>query len=47
MDIYEPTIDIPGVPGADQTLWFVTNDLNSGQPTYFIWSKILWESNAR
>ena len=21
--------DIPGVPGADQTLWFVTNDLNA------------------
>ncbi|MEE9429603.1 MAG: T9SS type A sorting domain-containing protein [Melioribacteraceae bacterium] len=25
--IYNPLVDIPGVPGADQTLWFVTNDL--------------------
>ena len=26
----DPTTgDIPGVPGADQTLWFVTNDLNA------------------
>lgn len=27
--IYEPGIDIPGVPGADQTLWYVANDLDS------------------
>jgi hypothetical protein len=26
---YDPAIDIPGVPGADQTLWFVCNDLNA------------------
>lgn len=26
--IYDPTVDIPGVPGADQTLWHVANDLN-------------------
>ncbi len=32
--IYEPTIDIPGVKDADQTIWFVANDLNSGQTTY-------------
>jgi hypothetical protein len=25
---YDPTVDIPGVPGADQTLWFIANDLN-------------------
>jgi hypothetical protein len=30
---YDPTIDIPGVPGADQTIWFVCNDLNSGLTT--------------
>jgi hypothetical protein len=31
----DPTTgDIPGVPGADQTLWYVTNDLNSGQTQY-------------
>lgn len=27
--IYEPSIDIPGVSGAEQTLWFVSNDLDS------------------
>lgn len=27
-NIYNPDIDIPGVPGADQTIWFVANDLN-------------------
>ena len=26
--VYEPTIDIPGVPGADQTQWMVMNDMN-------------------
>ncbi len=26
---YNPAVDIPGVPGADQTVWFVTNDLNT------------------
>jgi hypothetical protein len=31
---YDPTVDIPGVPGADQTLWFITNDLNAGATTY-------------
>ncbi len=29
--IYEPIIDIPGVPDADQTIWFVANDLDSNQ----------------
>lgn len=23
---YEPSVDVPGIPGADQTLWFVAND---------------------
>jgi len=26
---YDPTVDIPGVKGADQTIWFVANDLNA------------------
>lgn len=30
---YDPTIDIPGVPGADQTIWYVANDLNSSLTT--------------
>ncbi len=28
---YEPTIDIPGQPGADQTLWYVANDMSSSR----------------
>ncbi|RPI05084.1 MAG: hypothetical protein EHM64_07740 [Ignavibacteriae bacterium] len=31
---YEPSVDIPGVPGADQTLWHVSNDLDAGRTTY-------------
>ncbi|MBK8944861.1 MAG: T9SS type A sorting domain-containing protein [Ignavibacteriae bacterium] len=27
--IYESEIDIPGVPGADQTLWYVANDFDT------------------
>jgi hypothetical protein len=26
--VYDPTVDIPGVPGANQTIWFVCNDLD-------------------
>jgi hypothetical protein len=26
--IYNPNVDIPGIPGASQTIWFVANDLN-------------------
>ncbi|MCB9210406.1 MAG: T9SS type A sorting domain-containing protein [Ignavibacteriales bacterium] len=25
---YDPTVDIPGVSGADQTIWYVANDLD-------------------
>jgi hypothetical protein len=28
---YDPAIDIPGVPLADQTLWYVANDLDAGR----------------
>ncbi len=28
---YEPAIDIPGQKGADQTIWFVANDLDTGR----------------
>ncbi|HEX9006639.1 MAG TPA: hypothetical protein VF889_05060 [Bacteroidota bacterium] len=27
--VYDPTVDIPGVKGASQTVWFVANDLNT------------------
>ena len=33
--IYDPTVDIPGVPGADQTIWFVCNDLDPNTSQYF------------
>ncbi|MFA7421770.1 MAG: T9SS type A sorting domain-containing protein [Melioribacteraceae bacterium] len=33
--VYEPSIDIPGIPGANQTLWFVSNDLDSNRTRYF------------
>ena len=28
---YSPLSDIPGIPGADQTLWYVANDLDSAR----------------
>lgn len=31
---YQPNIDIPGVPGADQTVWFVANDLDPAQTDF-------------
>ncbi|MCL5031053.1 MAG: hypothetical protein M1480_18765 [Bacteroidetes bacterium] len=31
---YEPGIDVPGVPGADQTVYYVANDLDSSKTTY-------------
>src|ERR1035437_2940473 len=32
--VYDPTVDIPGVPGADQTVWFIANDMDPAQATY-------------
>ena len=32
--IYDPAVDIPGVPGADMTIWYVANDMNTSQSTY-------------
>ena len=31
--VYDPNIDIPGFPGASQTIWFVANDLNADNTT--------------
>ena len=31
---YEPTVDIPGVKGADQTIWFVANDLDAAATVF-------------
>lgn len=39
--IYNPDKDIPGFPGADQTLWYVSNDLNPGQTTFLYGSNPL------
>ena len=32
--VYDPAVDIPGVPGADQTIWFVANDLDPTITTF-------------
>ncbi len=31
--VYEPSVDIPGVPGADHTMWHVSNDLSAPRTT--------------
>jgi hypothetical protein len=38
---YDPTIDIPGFVGADQTIWFVSNDLNADKTLYMYGSQPL------
>lgn len=37
--VYNPSIDVPGVPGADQTIWYVANDLDSNQ-TKFLYGSL-------
>jgi len=31
---YDPDVDIPGVPGANQTIWYVCNDVDAQQSVY-------------
>ena len=31
---YDPTIDVPGVPGANQTIWFVANDQAASRTSF-------------
>lgn len=31
---YDPIVDVPGVPGASQTIWFVANDLDPAKTTF-------------
>ncbi len=31
---YDPTIDVPGVPGANQTIWFVANDQAASKTSF-------------
>ena len=33
--VYDPSVDIPGVEGADQSIWFVCNDLDSSRTKDF------------
>ena len=33
--LYDHNIDVPGVPGASQTIWFVANDLDAALTTSF------------
>lgn len=37
--VYNPEIDIPGVPGSNQTIWFVANDVDSIQ-TKFLYGSL-------
>ena len=37
--VYNPLVDIPGVPGADQTAWYVANDVDSNQ-TKFLYGSL-------
>jgi hypothetical protein len=37
--IYEPSVDIPGYQGADQTIWYVANDLDPSR-TQFLYGTI-------
>ncbi|MCW8806255.1 MAG: hypothetical protein OQK56_07330, partial [Ignavibacteriaceae bacterium] len=32
--VYNPNVDIPGIPGASQTIWFVANDLSESRSYY-------------
>lgn len=36
---YNPNVDIPGIPGADQTIWFVCNDTDPNQ-TQFMYGSL-------
>lgn len=50
---YNPSIDIPGVPGAHQTIWYVANDFDSTQtkklygstPLYVEFQVTIWGYN--
>lgn len=52
--LYNPTLDIPGIKGAIQTIWFVANDLNTSQSRLFYgtdpigieYQATIWEYNG-
>lgn len=31
---YDPSVDVPGVPGANQTIWFVANDQSASRTSF-------------
>ena len=39
--VYEPAVDIPGIPDADQTIWFKANDFDSTLTKYVFGSSSL------
>ncbi|HLX11655.1 MAG TPA: hypothetical protein VKS81_02465, partial [Bacteroidota bacterium] len=52
--VYDPLVDIPGVTGADQTMWYVANDVDAGrtvglygsQPIGFEFQRTIWAYKA-
>ena len=38
---YDPRYDIPGRPGADQTLWYVANDCNASRTAFLAGSPVI------
>lgn len=38
---YDPTVDIPGQPGSDQTLWYVANDCNANRTAFLAGSPVI------
>ncbi len=38
---YDPRYDVPGKPGADQTLWFVANDCNAARVVFLAGSPVI------
>ena len=39
--IYDPATDIPGVPGADQTIWYVANDCDPSRTQFLAGSGVI------
>ena len=39
--VYDPTVDIPGQPGSDQTLWYVANDCDASRTVFLAGSPVI------
>ena len=52
--VYDPSVDVPGIIGADQTLWYVANDLDASrtislhgsQPLGIEFQRTVWGYNS-